>query len=325
MERYPFMIDLAVTRRCNLRCIYCTSRDDSSTVIDVNKFKKYLRKIRKPIKIWVTGGEPLLVRFVHGFREIIGTDINAKLDYLGMSTNGTLINRDIARKLVTNYDLILISIHGRKELHERITQVKGSYEKSLDALKLLIKTKENSSSDIKIGVSTVLMSESIERIKDFFDYLIGLGIDVILFKPMLYDPTDELYIKHGLKPEHATLIKECYDYLKSKNKLVPWFNDYYLHRMINYVKRIPEPPPFCGYGEYFVYISPEGKIYPCCRIKPRYVQSYTIEDEVPKEVLLRRLSEIRQIKIDSCSFCMHGYNSQIVYERYIKVNTNVTS
>src|SRR5947209_794892 len=91
---------VSITDRCNERCNYCMPRELQEWLPreDILSYEETLRLIRIAAdlgvtKVRVTGGEPLTRRDVVGFvREIPKI---AGITSLGISTNGTLLARDV--------------------------------------------------------------------------------------------------------------------------------------------------------------------------------------------------------------------------------------
>ena len=92
---------VSITDRCNERCNYCMPRELQEWLPreDVLSYEETLRLIRIAAdlgvtKIRVTGGEPLvrrdILQFICEIRKIPG------INSLGLSTNGTLLGREIA-------------------------------------------------------------------------------------------------------------------------------------------------------------------------------------------------------------------------------------
>lgn len=58
----PFLIQIVVTRRCNLTCAYCTEFDQTSEAVPTRLLEKRIDKARElgAFSVELTGGEPLL-------------------------------------------------------------------------------------------------------------------------------------------------------------------------------------------------------------------------------------------------------------------------
>lgn len=114
---------LSLTDRCNLRCMYCVTEDESNGCLtklghdDLLSYEEMLRVVRVAVamgitKVRLTGGEPLVRRNVLGFiRDLTRID---GLNDIRITTNGVLLER-YARELyeigVTKVNISLDSLH----------------------------------------------------------------------------------------------------------------------------------------------------------------------------------------------------------------------
>ena len=93
---------LSLTDRCNLRCMYCVTEDESNGCLtklghgELLTYEEILRVVRVAVemgisKVRLTGGEPLVRRNVmHFIRELTGIP---GLDDVRITTNGVLLER----------------------------------------------------------------------------------------------------------------------------------------------------------------------------------------------------------------------------------------
>ena len=93
---------MEITTRCNERCIHCGSRcgDIQSEELTFEQYKDFLDKIKRDfgihdIYLCITGGEPLLRK---DFFDILGYAHSLGFRW-GMTSNGTLIDNDVAARL----------------------------------------------------------------------------------------------------------------------------------------------------------------------------------------------------------------------------------
>nr|MDQ2660098.1 GTP 3',8-cyclase MoaA [Verrucomicrobiota bacterium] len=91
---------VSVTDRCNERCTYCMPQELQEWLprAGILSFEETLRIIRVAAslgvkKVRVTGGEPLTRRDILGFMQNLATVPG--LDDIGLSTNGTLLAREV--------------------------------------------------------------------------------------------------------------------------------------------------------------------------------------------------------------------------------------
>lgn len=93
----PLWVHFYLTRRCNLNCAYCHSRDNVKKDISTEEIKKIIDKLHSlGIRaIAFFGGEPTLRR---DFCEILKYSVDKGI-FSYFTTNGTLLNEDYIKKL----------------------------------------------------------------------------------------------------------------------------------------------------------------------------------------------------------------------------------
>jgi heme d1 biosynthesis radical SAM protein NirJ len=126
-------------RRCNLTCKHCyaLSADheyagelDTAEVFGV---MDDLKAFRVPVLI-LSGGEPLMRADLFE----IAARAKAMGFYVGLSTNGTLIDEPMAdRVAAAGFDYVGISLDGLAPTHDRFRRLQGAFDRSLGAVRLL--------------------------------------------------------------------------------------------------------------------------------------------------------------------------------------------
>lgn len=133
---------LELTLRCNEHCFHCGSRcgSDGRDGLSLDMYKKLIDEVKqsfgtKGLQFNITGGEPLLRP---DFFEIVGYIHDSGFRW-GMTTNGTLITKEVARKLKeTGMGTVSISIDGLEETHDRQRGRKGGYQSAMEGIGNLI-------------------------------------------------------------------------------------------------------------------------------------------------------------------------------------------
>ncbi|MDD2401746.1 MAG: radical SAM protein [Clostridia bacterium] len=125
-------ITLGITEQCNFRCKYCiysgsfeNQRIHSFKKMSLSTAKKsveYLldhsQKQTLPRVVCFYGGEPLLHwDLIHSIIQEYGNQNNT-LQY-SITTNGSLLNKEIIEFLIDNNVTLIISLDGSKEIHDR--------------------------------------------------------------------------------------------------------------------------------------------------------------------------------------------------------------
>jgi heme d1 biosynthesis protein len=145
-------------RRCNLTCKHCYSISadynfpNELSTSEVYEVIDDLKAFGVPVLI-LSGGEPLLRPDIYD----ISTYAKEKGFYVGLSTNGTLINdENISRIAEMNYDYVGISLDGLKETHDKFRRKQGAFEASLHAARLC------RDANLKIGLRFTLTQDNAE-------------------------------------------------------------------------------------------------------------------------------------------------------------------
>ena len=169
-------------RRCNLACQHCysisadvdfpgelTTREICATMDDLKAF-------RVPVLI-LSGGEPLL----HPDIFAISQRAKAMGFYVGLSTNGTLIDAALAPRIAAiGYDYVGISLDGIAVTHDRFRRKHGAYEASLAALRLL------RDAGIKVGVRFTLTQDNAHDLPALLDLTDAERIDKFYLSHLNY-------------------------------------------------------------------------------------------------------------------------------------------
>ena len=166
-----------LTSRCNEKCLHCGSRcgDVGADELPADVFKRVLDEVKRDFSprlpmICITGGEPLLHR---DFFEILSYAHILGFRW-GMTTNGTLITKDIARRLAgAGMGTVSVSLDGLREQNDRLRQTPGGFDRALEGIKNLIE--ENAFRHVQ--VTTVVHRKNIGDLPGLFRLLDGIDID----------------------------------------------------------------------------------------------------------------------------------------------------
>lgn len=134
-----------ITNRCNLECKYCYDNSskpirkfDSGSSLNLKQIEMLAFEAKEcgAKKVTLSGGEPFAR---NDWYEIFSIFDNLGFS-LAISTNGTLINKEIVNKLSNFKDIIFqISIDGAKITHEKIRGKVGCFDKTISTVNLLKK------------------------------------------------------------------------------------------------------------------------------------------------------------------------------------------
>lgn len=121
------------TSKCNLKCIHCyanvTSSDELRTD-EANAFLDDLAGMKIPMLLF-SGGEPLLRKDLYE----LASYISSKGIMCSLSTNGTLIDEDVAQKIKeSGISYAGVSIDGKAETNDNFRGVNGAFDKAFQGL-----------------------------------------------------------------------------------------------------------------------------------------------------------------------------------------------
>ena len=136
---------IEVTPRCNLRCIHCYAEAESDNDKAEQPMCLSLEELKDLIddaarlncqRLQLTGGEPMLR---DDLEELIKHAKDKGFKFIEIFTNGTLFTESMVRFVAKENVHVAMSIYSyRADTHEAITRVPGSFDKTLNCLKLLL-------------------------------------------------------------------------------------------------------------------------------------------------------------------------------------------
>ena len=169
-------------RRCNLTCKHCYSisadRDFEGELNTKEVFSVMddLKSFHVPVLI-LSGGEPLLRP------DIFEISRRAKDMgfYVGLSTNGTLIDEAMIGKIAdVGYDYVGISIDGIRETHDRFRRKEGAFDASMHAIRLC------RDHGIKIGMRFTLTQDNAHELPELLTLMEAEDIDKFYLSHLNY-------------------------------------------------------------------------------------------------------------------------------------------
>ncbi len=160
-------------RRCNLTCKHCYSISadkDFAGELSTTEAKLVMNDLSEfgvPVLI-LSGGEPLL----RG--DIFELSHYAKDQgfYVGLSTNGTLINEDNIEKIAAvGYNYVGISLDGIADTHDQFRRKKGAFAASMHAIELC------NAIGVKVGIRFTMTRDNEHELPAMLELMEEHGID----------------------------------------------------------------------------------------------------------------------------------------------------
>ena len=254
MPVHPIHAIVAVTDRCNARCLMCDiwkkGRTEEMAPADYSRLPGTLREIN------VTGGEPLLRDDLEeAIRTMRTTCPKARIV---LSTNGLLPAR--LASLLERIDPIAVrvSLDGIGEVHDRIRGVEGAYQKAIESLDV---ARTAGISDL--GVCATLSKHNAGTVKDIQELAKRRGIQftftVTHSSPVFFGD------QHDDEAEVGTAIcdmTEIRSRLFRSTNPKDWFKAYFVSGLIDMVLGHPRSVD-CRAGTDFFFLDAQGNVYPC--------------------------------------------------------------
>lgn len=182
-----------ITRACNLRCIHCYA--NANTSFDKGLSHKQalfviddLAEFGVPVLLF-SGGEPLL-----------RPDIIELISYAAkkgiravLSTNGTLINHDMAKKLRdAGISYVGVSLDGLEEVNDHFRGIKGAFRSAMEGIHNCQKE------GIKVGLRFTINRFNAQEVPKIFDLVEKEGIDRVCFYHLVYSGRGKALINDDL-------------------------------------------------------------------------------------------------------------------------------
>ncbi|WP_440954906.1 12,18-didecarboxysiroheme deacetylase [Methanosarcina sp. Mfa9] len=188
-----------MTRRCNLKCVHCYAqakdvefKDELSTE-EGKALIDDLAAFGSPVMLF-SGGEPTMRKDL--------PELAAYAREKGMraviSTNGTLIDKNLAKKLKeVGLSYVGISFDGVRETNDKFRGVKGAFDAALEGL-------HNCQDEgIKVGLRFTINKQNVRDIPAIFDLLEEENIPRVCFYHLVYAGRGSKMVDEDLSLEES--------------------------------------------------------------------------------------------------------------------------
>lgn len=170
------------TRTCNLKCRHCYMSSDAQkyanelTTKEAKKFIDDLADFKVPVLLF-SGGEPL-----------IRPDFFELADYAAkkgvrptLSTNGTLITPEVARKIKEiGVGYVGISLDGLREVNDKFRGKEGAFEAAMNGIKNCVAAGQ------RVGLRFTINHHNIQELENIFDFIEEENINRVCFYHLVY-------------------------------------------------------------------------------------------------------------------------------------------
>ena len=210
------------------------------------------------------GGEPLMnwhvvqqtIDYVHKQEKKHGKKIK-----MSLTTNGLLLDKEKVKYLTDNHISLILSLDGRKEMHDRMrpgVHGEGTYDEIVKNLQYCVANRKGE----EYYVRGTFTRYNMDFTTDVID-MIDKGFPAVSMEPVVGEDTAD----YSIKEEDLPRVKAEYDrlaklFIAREEEGRPFF---FFHFNMDLWKGpcLPKRLRGCGAGHEYLAVVPNGDIYPC--------------------------------------------------------------
>lgn len=214
----PLSVGFELTTKCNLNCVMCYQKEErllGKRDLSFEEIRKVINNLGSIKQASLIGAEiftrPDIFQIIE---EFIKRGIK-----LYLTSNGTLINEEVAEKLKKYKKGIRgigFSLDGSKETHNKIRGLDSAFDRTIKAINLL-------KNDFNISVNSVMMESNLDELYDLVQYLSNMGVVNFGLTMEMFATAEEVAASKKIlgeeNPALATSISSQPGYKFSFNKL----------------------------------------------------------------------------------------------------------
>lgn len=266
----PHWIYISLSHKCTYRCRMCG-------VVNILQGRELpletVKSVLDEISSWdtdcvvtFTGGEPFLRQDIFEiFKHAAAKGVKAEV-----VSNGACINKELAQKIINSgITNIAISLDGAKEATHDFVRQKGSFQKALNALKLLTAVKKEYGRGPQISVWTTIMKENVLELYELISLVKGVGVECLVYHPVIVaqddmqntSPAAPFWLRDEKRLEELKKQIDRINAYKARYGLVAFLHDPYL--WLNYFKGTLSRKDWKCNPFVFINIGPDAQLRSC--------------------------------------------------------------
>ena len=265
---------LHIAHDCNLACRYCFAEEGEyhgrRALMSYETGKQALDFLiansgsRRNLEVDFFGGEPLMNWDVVKQLVAYGREqekLHDKHFRFTLTTNGVLLNDEIMEFANKEMDNVVLSIDGRKEVHDRMRPFRkgaGSYDLIVPKFQKFAESRNQ----MNYYVRGTFTHNNLDFSKDVL-HLADEGFEQISVEPVVAQPTDS----YAIREEDIPYLCEQYDMLAKelvkRKKAGNGFNFFHFMIDLNGGPCVAKRLSGCGSGCEYLAVTPWGDFYPC--------------------------------------------------------------
>lgn len=232
---------IEVTQKCNLRCVHCYegTRHEAEGELTREDWRRVLLELKNEgcFRVQFIGGEPCCNK---DLENLVRYACELSFGQIEIFTNATFFSDELTNLCRENKIHVRVSLYGdRAQIHETITGVRGSFQKTVDTVRRLRE------SGIKVSIAVVLMKENINERENIIAFLNDLKIDDYKFDVIRK-------VAGGIQNRHLVSRKEEVKYACRTEPVFRAEKEWFARAMGENT---------CWAGK--LAVSSDGSVYPC--------------------------------------------------------------
>ena len=298
----PWSVHVDLTYRCNERCIHCYLDHEDHGEMKTQEIKDVLEQLALAGTLFLTfsGGEIFLRADLF---ELLEFARSQHFD-ISLKTNALLIDVERARKLrELSVRKIQISIYSAEpEVHDAITKVRGSLERTLAAIRFL------QAEGLQVKIACPLMKQNLTAYRNVQALAAELGVPYVLdmtITPKMDGDMSLLQLRSSTKEllpilEDASLNPRACSPDSLETEMISTGSATSSGIESQAYEDIP-----CSAGHNSCYISPYGDVFPCVQmpVATGNLRKQTFEDIWFRSEEMNRVRAVRESQLPVCSKC----------------------
>jgi len=253
----PFKVDLAITYKCNNRCVHCYNEESRRLMPSLSRVE-WLRVLDRVHAIGIphlifTGGEATL----HPDLPELISYSEDKGAITGLNTNGRkLADPSFVNALVSSgLDHVQITLAScRKEIHNGVTQAE-SFLETVAGIRNAV------SSPLHLVTNTTLTRRNADHIEETIEFIHSLGVRTFALNGMIHSGCGFHSPDAIPAEEMAPILDSIRELAAEKGMRFLWYTP------TEYCRLSPVDlelgPKRCNAAEYSICIEPNGDVLPC--------------------------------------------------------------
>lgn len=201
------------TKTCNLKCAHCYMDSDSQkyqgelNTEEAKRFIDDLADFKVPVLLF-SGGEPLIrPDFFELAEYTVSKGIRPTL-----STNGTLITREVAQRIKDiGVGYVGISLDGLEDVNDKFRGREGAFQSAMEGIQNCVAV------DQRVGLRFTINSHNLAELDNIFDFIEEKNINRVCFYHLVYSGRGNQMIKEDVTPSQSrqameTIIRRSIDF-----------------------------------------------------------------------------------------------------------------